>query len=200
MQLSPEEVTYLFKEVAVVRLYSMKGHAEGIRAPRTEHDSDRKASCEGDYDVDEASSTDSDDGDPDENKWQHALAKGTEFSIPLEPETEGDEISWDIEWVYPKSTLDIERYAVFRDLKRRKYCITAGSKFGADYLLYPGDPTLFHAQFCVRVMPLDVPVVPSRLAAACRGSFQARKHLLYASIQEDGHVVYTTFGQIGGFG
>lgn len=195
-------MTYLLKEVAVVRLYSMKVHADGIRSRGTEHIiSDRKRNFEGDYDSDEASSsTDSDHGDPDANKWQRALANGTEFLIPLEPETEGEEISWDIEWLYPENTVDIERYAVYRDLKRRKYCITAGSKFGADYLLYPGDPTLFHAQFCVRIMPIDVPVVPSRLAAACRGSFQARKHLLYASIDEGGHVVYTTFGQIGGFG
>lgn len=67
---------------------------------------------------------------------------------------------------------------------RCRYRITGGSKFGSDFLLYPGDPTLFHAQFCVRLLPLRAPLLPPLLAAACRGSHQARKHLLLASVEE----------------
>lgn len=65
-----------------------------------------------------------------------------------------------------------------------RYRLTGGSKFGADYLVYPGDPTLYHAQFCVRLMPFGQPVLPAMLASATRGSHQARKHLLIASVVE----------------
>lgn len=54
-------------------------------------------------------------------------------------------------------------------------------------------------RFCLNVVPLDQPFVMSCLSASCRGSFQARKHLLHASIDMDSdRVVYTTFGQLGG--
>jgi hypothetical protein len=69
--------------------------------------------------------------------------------------------------------------------QRCRYRLTGGSKFGADYLIYPGDPSLFHAQFCVRLMQFDRPILPSLLSAACRGSHQARKHLILASVVEE---------------
>lgn len=78
--------------------------------------------------------------------------------------------------------------------------MTGGSKFGADYLVYPGDPTLFHAQFCVRLLDYTEPLLPALLAAACRASHQARKHLLVASLLDGGKVAYTTFGPVDGFG
>lgn len=53
-----------------------------------------------------------------------------------------------------------------------RYRLTGGSKFGADYLVYPGDPTLYHAQFCVRLMPYRQPITPSMMASATRGSHQ----------------------------
>ena len=68
----------------------------------------------------------------------------------------------------------------------RRFRITGGSKFGSDFLAYPGDPTLYHAQFCVRTLAHDVPLLPAMLASATRGSFQARKHLLVATVIEAG--------------
>lgn len=145
------------------------------------------------------SSFGSDYGDepPDTEPWKNALANGTEFTVPrVRTEIHDGQV----EWRYPETLEHHHRYLIFKDLHQRGYRITAGSKFGADYLLYPGDPTQFHAQFCVRVMPHDVPIVPVNLSAACRGSFQARKHLLYASVGPDQEILYTTFGQVGGFG
>ena len=69
------------------------------------------------------------------------------------------------------------------------YRLTGGSKFGADYLVYPGDPSLYHAQFCVRLLPYEQPILPAMLASATRGSHQARKHLLIASVVEEGRTV-----------
>ena len=95
-------------------------------------------------------------------------------------------------------------------MHQRGFRITGGSKFGADFLLYPGDPSLYHAQFCVRLMPRGAPILPALLASACRGSFQARKHLLIASVIEPGEITdqkgsnpkvqYMTFGPVDGFG
>ncbi|PRW39237.1 tRNA-splicing endonuclease subunit Sen34 [Chlorella sorokiniana] len=89
------------------------------------------------------------------------------------------------QWSFPATREERHRYWVFRDLHSRGYRLTGGSKFGADYLIYPGDPTLYHAQFCVRLLPYRQPITPSMLASATRGSHQARKHLLIASVTED---------------
>jgi len=61
-------------------------------------------------------------------------------------------------------------------------------KFGADWLLYPGDPSLFHAHFAVRLVPPGRPLDATLLCGAARGSHAARKHLLLASLEaaEDG--------------
>lgn len=190
LQLSPEEVTYLMKEVGVIRLYSIKDFADRIREPLSKDTQDSE-----EKEWSESASDAEDEGE----EWQRALAHGTEFVIPTE-EPEMEERMWDVAWTYPQTQEETQQYVIFVDLKKKKYTITAGSKFGADYLLYPGDPTQFHAQFCVRIKNIDDRVVPASLAAACRGSFQARKHLLYASVDADQRVLYTTFGQIGGFG
>jgi tRNA-splicing endonuclease subunit Sen34 len=54
-------------------------------------------------------------------------------------------------WAYPRTENEKRRYAVFADLHRRGLTLTAGVKFGADYLCYPGDPMAYHACFTVRV-------------------------------------------------
>lgn len=125
------------------------------------------------------------------------------------------------DWTFPSTEEEKHRYVVFRDMHMRGYRMTGGLKFGADYLVYPGDPTIFHAQLCVRLLPAGKPILPIMLASACRGSFQARKHLLIASVIEvqeprkgqpeersnvtqlNGSyykILYMTFGPVDGFG
>lgn len=105
-------------------------------------------------------------------------------------------------WTFPATPSDAARQAIFEDLHARGYRITGGSKFGADFLLYPGDPTLFHAQFGVRCVPPDQPLLPVLLAGTARGTHQARKHLLLASYDREagGEVAYVTLGPVDGFG
>ena len=62
-----------------------------------------------------------------------------------------------------------------------RYCITGGIKFGSDFLIYPGDPSLYHAQFCAHVEALDTVLNPTILAGTARGTHAARKHLLYVT-------------------
>lgn len=159
--------------------------------------------------------------------WQYALANGTALEIPLTPNDalaaerpvgtadQVEERTEDVNsianqrqtspeatvsWSFPCTTEERHRYIVFKDLHARGFRLTGGSKFGADYLVYPGDPTVYHAQLCVRLAPPETPILPALLAAACRGSFQARKHLLMASVTEDGTIFYMTFGPVDGFG
>ena len=63
-----------------------------------------------------------------------------------------------------------------------RYFVTDGSKFGSEYLLYPGDPLLYHAQFTVQVLDNQAAIKPALLVGGARGSHSARKHLLLASV------------------
>ncbi len=64
-----------------------------------------------------------------------------------------------------------------------RFSITGGIKFGAEYLVYPGDPALYHAQFTVRTLPWGAPLDPVLLKSIARGSHAARKHLLLATMR-----------------
>ena len=71
--------------------------------------------------------------------------------------------------------------AAFADLHARGYALTPGGNFGADWLAYPADPALYHAQLAVRAgagehCRLDATL----LAASARGAHAARKHLVLA--------------------
>ncbi|KAF5833698.1 hypothetical protein DUNSADRAFT_9931 [Dunaliella salina] len=64
---------------------------------------------------------------------------------------------------YPASSAQDLRFRLFRDMHAQGYALSAGPKFGADLLAYPGDPSLFHAQVkvCGGCMPLDLRVLVS---------------------------------------
>lgn len=79
-----------------------------------------------------------------------------------------------------------------------RYCISGGSKFGALWLLYPGDPSLYHAQYTVRVVPPSTPLDIVLLAAAQRSSHAARKHMVVAV--PGAQVSYLTLAPEAGFG
>lgn len=87
--------------------------------------------------------------------------------------------------------------------QHHSHWVTGGSKFGGDFLAYPGDPSVFHAQFVVRVLPTLAPLPVALLAGAVRGAHAARKHLLLATVQEgaDGShtVAYVTVAPEAGF-
>lgn len=84
-------------------------------------------------------------------------------------------------WTYPRTASERRRYAVFADLHRRGLTLTAGIKFGADYLAYPGDPMAYHACFTVRVCGEAEGLQPLALGAATRLSHAARKNLVLAT-------------------
>ena len=79
-----------------------------------------------------------------------------------------------VAWSYPTTALEALRYRVFLDLHTRGYTMTSGAKFGGDFLAYPGDPLLYHAQFTVRCVRHDAAQHPLALAAATRMAHAAR--------------------------
>jgi tRNA splicing endonuclease len=91
-----------------------------------------------------------------------------------------------VAWGYPRTPLQQLRLAVFGDLAARGFSLTGGSKFGGDFLAYPGDPHLYHAQYVVRVMLPQQALNPSVLQGLARGVHAARKHLLLATLHPAG--------------
>lgn len=103
---------------------------------------------------------------------------------------------------HEKQKKEHRKMLVYADLQRLGMHVTSGLKFGADFLAYPGDPALFHAQFIVRVVQDDEPLHVLGMSGSARVAHSARKHLLLASIdeQEDETTVhYLTLGPDGGF-
>ncbi|KAL6778810.1 TIE2 [Auxenochlorella protothecoides x Auxenochlorella symbiontica] len=201
LELSPEEVT-LALEKEWVRLQPVlrtsaaaADAASAALARKRAHESESDGS-------DEEAGPRAVEGSSEAPAWREALARGSHFCIPTRAAARdpGEAVSVLPAWTFPATPGERQRYAVFKDLLSRGFRVTGGSKFGADYLVYPGDPTLFHAQFCVRLMDYSAPLLPALLAAACRASHQARKHLLVASLLDGGKVSYTTFGPVDGFG
>jgi len=48
--------------------------------------------------------------------------------------------------------VDCRKMAVFKDLYNRGFYITTGTKFGSDFLVYFGDPVMYHARYAVRIV------------------------------------------------
>ena len=71
--------------------------------------------------------------------------------------------------------------AVMSDLNSRGYRVTDGTKFGADYLAYPGDPSEFHSQYAVRVLEEDDVFQPMEILGGARVALGARKRFVIAS-------------------
>lgn len=74
----------------------------------------------------------------------------------------------------------LEHAQVYRDLWRRGWFVTIATKFGADYLGYPGDPMLHHAAHTVHVARAQQPLRPLELLAAARLAHDAKKSAVVA--------------------
>lgn len=62
-----------------------------------------------------------------------------------------------------------------------RYTVTPGFKFGGDFLAYPGDPDLVHAQYVVCVLSPGTQVNVLHTARHARVAHAARKHFLLAA-------------------
>ncbi|XP_074872132.1 tRNA-splicing endonuclease subunit Sen34 [Carettochelys insculpta] len=95
-------------------------------------------------------------------------------------------------WPYAGHPAHETRYQVFRELWGRGYYLSGGSKFGGDFLVYPGDPLRFHAHYIALCCPPGTPLPLCALVAAARLGTSVKKTLLLCSQSTDGAVLFTS--------
>ncbi|KAH9056673.1 tRNA-intron endonuclease catalytic domain-like protein [Lactarius vividus] len=83
-------------------------------------------------------------------------------------------------WMYPATEEERARCEVFRDLWEKGYYLGGGSKFGGDWLVYPGDPLRYHSHFVATVQTSpSAPLRPMEIVAHGRlGTATKKAHLL----------------------
>nr|KAF7417345.1 hypothetical protein H0235_011876 [Vespula pensylvanica] len=99
-----------------------------------------------------------------------------------------------VQWKYPNTLQEKLRYETFKDLWERGYYITNGEKFGGDFLVYPGDPIMFHSQFIIQCKNRNEEIPITELIGQCRIASNVRKTQILATFSEDGKSVkYQSF-------
>ncbi|TPP58449.1 tRNA-splicing endonuclease subunit Sen34 [Fasciola gigantica] len=87
---------------------------------------------------------------------------------------------------FPMHNLDVRqsiRCLVFADLWSRGAFVTTSSvKMGGDFLVYPGDPLIYHASHVVLTTLPEEPLAPRQLAARMRLTNSVRKSLVLATV------------------
>ena len=91
----------------------------------------------------------------------------------------------EIEWNFPLSLEDKSRYTVFYDLWEKGFYITNGSKFGSNYLLYPGDPSNYHSHYIVKVILSTDHITPCQLISYGRLASTVKKTFVLAIVSPD---------------
>ncbi|XP_074656614.1 tRNA-splicing endonuclease subunit Sen34-like [Tubulanus polymorphus] len=101
-----------------------------------------------------------------------------------------------VEWSYPQTDRQRVRCRVFEDLWRRGYFLTSGNKFGGDFLVYPGDPALYHSMYVAVCRLYTGPMNASEIVSMGRMGTNVKKTLLLCSVDDDegtsGNLVYTS--------
>ncbi|XP_069783059.1 tRNA-splicing endonuclease subunit Sen34 isoform X2 [Narcine bancroftii] len=118
-------------------------------------------------------------------------------------------------WPHPSDPTYHLRYAIYRDLRRRGYYLTAAGKFGGDFLVYPavhnpgttlphrpslfwaGDPMRFHAHYVALCLPYNRQIPLPELVTAGRLCSSVKKTVLLCSVVEGERVVCTSMSWSG---
>ncbi|XP_069493418.1 tRNA-splicing endonuclease subunit Sen34 isoform X2 [Ambystoma mexicanum] len=111
---------------------------------------------------------------------------------PLDQELEVDWHQPSQNWPYAGQKGHEVRYLVFKDLWEMGYFLTSGSKFGGDFLVYPGDPMRFHAHFIALCFAQEDQIPLSDIITAGRLGTNVKKTVLLCSVNEEGKVSYTS--------
>ncbi|XP_022211316.1 tRNA-splicing endonuclease subunit Sen34 [Drosophila obscura] len=83
------------------------------------------------------------------------------------------------------------RYRIFRDLWLRGKFVTSGEAFGADFLVYPGDPLIYHASHIVIVQNTSL-IRPLDWIAKVRLSVIVNKSCMFAYEKRGEGITYQT--------
>lgn len=82
------------------------------------------------------------------------------------------------------------RCRVFSDLWEKGYYITAGEKFGGDFLVYPGDPFKFHSHYIAVCVDEHQLLTPYFLIQKGRLGTNVKKTVLLCSVNGNGEIMY----------
>ncbi|KAG7396114.1 hypothetical protein PHYBOEH_002769 [Phytophthora boehmeriae] len=108
-------------------------------------------------------------------------AEGQLLAQEIERQLTSEEVDPDATWTMPP--LRRQRLRVFQDLWERGYFVTFGSKFGADFLIYKGDPKKAHAVALIIVKSYDEEFARADVVSFCRVAKMVKKQLLFACVQ-----------------
>ena len=89
------------------------------------------------------------------------------------------------------------RYAVFCDLYNQGYYLTDGTKFGGHFLVYPGDPGIYHSSFIVFCVAFKEKISATDYSALGRLATSVKKSLVLCSVDDNGFVIYSSFAWSG---
>ncbi|KAG0182215.1 tRNA-splicing endonuclease subunit Sen34 [Apophysomyces sp. BC1021] len=84
-------------------------------------------------------------------------------------------------WTYPGTERDKIRCQIFEYLWSKELYITNGSKFGGDYLAYPGDPMRFHSHYIIGVRDRDETLMPLDIIGMGRLATNVKKTYVLAA-------------------
>lgn len=106
--------------------------------------------------------------------------------------TESIQADKSTQWLYPSTPKELLSYRVFKDLWEKGYHLTKGSKFGGDFLAYPGDPKRYHSFFIIICKDNNDSMTFTELAALGRLGTSVKKTVLICCIDEFDNVVHTS--------
>ncbi|XP_055904650.1 tRNA-splicing endonuclease subunit Sen34 [Eupeodes corollae] len=86
---------------------------------------------------------------------------------------------------------DSLKYKVFKDFWENGKFVTCGEAFGADFIVYPGDPIVFHASHIVIVLK-EPTIDPLKLISKVRLSVIVNKLCVFAYNGRDNELAYQT--------
>jgi tRNA-splicing endonuclease subunit Sen34 len=124
-------------------------------------------------------------------KRDHNSSFKRQFCIQLVPQSLYA-ASRHVVWPSYFNSVQRARCAVLQDLHSLGYSTTDGTKFGGDFLAYPGDPDIFHAKFVVRILTTNSFILPHIITAHARTSHSSRKHLIIAFVSDNFPSTYQT--------
>lgn len=97
---------------------------------------------------------------------------------------------------YPSTEEETLRFKVFQDLWEKGHHLTSGSKFGGDFLVYSGDPLLFHSYAIVVCLGRKTSFGGQDLIMWGRLGNTVHKTVILASLADD-QVQYLSLGWAG---
>eukprot|EP00048_Salpingoeca_helianthica_P003022 m.63008 g.63008 ORF g.63008 m.63008 type:complete len:337 (+) comp12444_c0_seq3:3-1013(+) len=93
-----------------------------------------------------------------------------------------------VAWLYPTTEAELLRFRVYEHLWHQGYFVTTATKFGGDFLVYPGDPHRFHSHYVAVIVPWSHMLSPLQLITLGRLGTVVKKSPLLCSVDETGHV------------